>query len=132
MTTHSHKVGLYQETIVSYDIILGDGSLITASRSQNDDLYRALPWSHGSLGFLVALTLKIVKVKPYIKLSYIPVKGIKDYCDTIRLLSGDAGKDYPTSDYVEATIFNKDEAVIMTGDYSDNDPALPVNHVARW
>lgn len=132
MTTHSHKVGLYQETIESYEVVLGDGSLITASRSSNEDLYRALPWSHGSLGFLVALTLKIVKVKPYIKLSYIPVKGEEDYCDTIRLLSGDTSKDYPVSDYVEATIFSRDAAVVMTGDYSDYNPNLPVNHISRW
>lgn len=132
MTTHSHKVGLYQESIESYEVVLGDGSLLIASRTENDDLYKTLPWSHGSLGFLVALTLKIVKVKPYIKLSYIPVKGEGDYCDIIRLLSGDTSRDYPTADYVEATIFNRNEAVVMTGEYSDYNAALSVNHVAKW
>lgn len=132
MTTHSHKVGLYQETIQSYEVVLGDGSLVKASKTENVDLYRALPWSHGSLGFLVALTLKITKVKPYIKMSYIPIKGQKDYCDTIRLLSGDGSPDYPVSDYVEATVFSRNEAVVMTGDYSDYDPNLPVNNIARW
>lgn len=131
MTTHSHKVGLYQENIVSYEVVLGDGSLVSASEKENADLYKCLPWSHGSLGFLVALTLKIVKVKPYIKMTYIPVKGQKNYCDMIRLLSGDSG-DYPVSTYVEATIFNPDEAVIMVGDYSDYDRNLSINNVASW
>lgn len=132
MTTHSHKVGLYHENIEQYEVVLADGSLMKASRTQHHDLYRALAWSHGSLGFLVSLTLKIVKVKPYIKLTYIPVRGQKDYCDMIRLLSGDSGEDYPVSDYVEATIYNPDEAVIMTGDYSDYDPNLNINHCSRW
>lgn len=132
MTTHSHKVGLYHETIESYEVVLADGSLVKASRNQNQDLYRTLAWSHGSLGFLVALTLKIVKVKPYIKLTYIPVRGQKDYCDMIRLLSGDSGEDYSTPDYVEATVYNPEEAVIMTGDYSDYNTNLNVNHVTRW
>lgn len=49
----------------------------------------------------------------------------------IRLLSGDSG-DYPVSTYVEATIFNPDEAVIMVGDYSDYDRNLSINNVASW
>lgn len=131
MTTHSHKVGLYHESIVSYEVVLHDGSLVRATSHENTDLYKTLPWSHGSLGFLVALTLKLVKVKPYIKINYIPVQGKKNYCDMIRLLSGDNG-DYPTEDYIEATIFSPDEAVIMTGSYSDYDPNLTINHVTSW
>ncbi|CAG9814997.1 unnamed protein product [Phaedon cochleariae] len=132
MTTHSHKVGLYQENVSSYEVVLGDGSLVRASVEENEDLYKALPWSHGSLGFLVALTVKIVKVKPYIKMTYLPVKGQKEYCDIIRLFSGDASADYNTPDYLEATIYDHDRAVIMTGDYSDHDPTLPINHASRW
>ncbi|CAG9766410.1 unnamed protein product [Ceutorhynchus assimilis] len=132
MTTHSHKVGLYQENIESYEVVLGDGSFVRASRQENEDFYKCLPWSHGSLGFLVALTLKIVKVKPYIKMTYLPVKGQKNYCDIIRLLSGDSGSDYSVATYVEATVYNKNEAVIMTGDYSDYDKNLPINHLSAW
>lgn len=132
MTTHSHKVGLYQENIVSYEVVLGDGSMILVTKDDHPDLYKCLPWSHGSLGFLVALTLKIVKVKPYIKMTYIPVTGQKDYCDMIRLLSGDSGGDYQVSTYLEATIFSKEKAVLMIGDYSDYDEKLPVNNLARW
>ncbi|VEN43661.1 unnamed protein product [Callosobruchus maculatus] len=64
-------------------------------------------------------------------MTYIPVKSMEDYCDMIRTLSGDEGE-YPTSDYVEATIYSKNEAVVMVGDYSDHNPSLQVNHVARW
>lgn len=132
MTTHSHKVGLYHENVTSYEVVLGDGSLETVSKEENESLYKCLPWSHGSLGFLVALTLKIVKIKPYIKMNYIPVKGEKNYCDMIRFLSGDDSSDYPVADYVEATIFSRNQAVIMTGNYSDYDPAVPINNVTQW
>ncbi|KAF7286917.1 hypothetical protein GWI33_003184 [Rhynchophorus ferrugineus] len=132
MSTHSHLVGLYQETVVSYEVVLGDGSLVTASKDVNADLYYCLPWSHGSLGFLVALTLKLIKVKPYVKITYTPYKGQKSYCDMIRLLSGDSEPDYHVPAFVEATIFSKNEAVIMTGEFSDKDKNLPVNHLTRW
>ncbi|XP_032519816.2 delta(24)-sterol reductase-like [Danaus plexippus] len=134
MSTHSHKAGLYHETITSYEVVLGDGSLVTATATNEySDLYKALPWSHGSLGFLVALTLKIVKVKPYIRIKYTPVRGQKNYCDLIRKLSGTHEAE-PTRhpDYIEGTIFSKDEAVVMTGEYADYDGRLAVNHCSSW
>jgi len=89
MTTYSHKVGLYQETVKSYEVVLGDGSLVTATRDNEfSDLYYALPWSHGSLGLLTALELEIIPVKPFIHLKYTAVEGQKAYCDKIRDLSG--------------------------------------------
>ncbi|CAH0695596.1 unnamed protein product [Spodoptera exigua] len=134
MSTHSHKAGLYHETITSYEVVLGDGSLVTATAdNEHSDLYKALPWCHGSLGFLVALTLKIVKIKPYIKIKYIPVKGQKKYCDMIRELSGTyEAKPKVFPDYIEGTIYSKDEAVIMVGDYADYDPKIPVNSCSKW
>lgn len=133
MTTHSHKVGLYHETIVSYEVVLGDGSLVKASAQENVDLFKTLPWSHGSLGFLVGLTLKIIKIKPFVKLTYLPVNGQKEYCEEIRKYSGCYGEtDDKIPDYVEATIFSRNQAVIMLGEFSDYDENLPVNHITRW
>ncbi|XP_041984337.1 delta(24)-sterol reductase-like [Aricia agestis] len=134
MSTHSHKAGLYHETVTSYEVVLGDGSLVTATaENEYSDLFYALPWSHGSLGFLVALTLKIVKIKPYIKITYTPVTGQKNYCDKMRELSGaNEAKPKNHPDYIEGTVFSKDKCVIMTGEYSDNDGVTKVNHCARW
>ncbi|XP_024941481.1 angiotensin-converting enzyme isoform X2 [Cephus cinctus] len=132
MTTHSHKAGLYQETIKSYEVILGDGSLVKATKTENKDLYATLPWSHGSLGFLVALELEIIKVKPYVKLTYAPVIGQKNYCHAVRDASGANGEKQDIPDFVELTIFSKTEAVLMCGDFSENDPNLPINNCARW
>lgn len=53
------------------------------------------------------------------KLEYIPVKGQKEYCDMMRKFSGALDKNYPTPDYVEGTVFSKDEAVIMIGKFAD-------------
>ncbi|CAH2041949.1 unnamed protein product, partial [Iphiclides podalirius] len=134
MSTHSHKAGLYHETITSYEVVLSDGTLVTATEdNEHADLFRALPCSHGSLGLLIALTLRIVKVKPYVKLTYIPVSGQKEYCNMLRELSG-ANEATPAShtDFLEGTIFSEERAVIMAGDYSEFDPRIRLNHCAKW
>ncbi len=83
-------------------------------------------------GFLVGLELRLVRVKPYVRLEYIPVRGQREYCDKIRELSGADDKDADTPDYLEATVYNKEEAVIMVGNYSDLTPEVKVNNVTRW
>ncbi|XP_076029623.1 delta(24)-sterol reductase-like [Oratosquilla oratoria] len=135
MTTYSHKVGLYQETILAYEMVLADGSLIRVTKdNEHRDLYYCLPWSHGTLGFLVALELQIIRIKPYLKLEYMPVRGQKEYCDKMREVSGAIDKDYKAPDYVEGTIYNKDEAVIMVGNFSDVPPdeMFKINCISAW
>lgn len=63
--------------------------------------------------------INLKNFQPYVKLNYVPVRGLKDYCDMIRLVSGALDKDQKAADYVEATVFSKNEAVIMTGEYTD-------------
>jgi len=136
MTTYSHKVGLYQECVEAYEVVLGDGSLVRATKdNEYSDLYYCLPWSHGTLGFLVGLELKIVKVKPYVHMKYIPVKGKEKYCEMIRTLSGAYDKDAKLPDYLEATIYNKEEAVIMVGNFADIEnysQKSKINEVTKW
>lgn len=56
----SHIYGLYQHICVSYELVLADGSLVKCSAEENSDLFYAVPWSYGTLGFLVAAEIKIL------------------------------------------------------------------------
>lgn len=135
MTTHSHQVGLYQETVVAYEVVLADGSLVRATAdNEHADLYRALPWSHGSLSFLVALEVRIIPAKPYVHMTYTPVMGQKNYCDRMRDLSGANDKNKILPAFLEATVFSKEEAVVMVGNFANKEdfPSLNVNSVGCW
>ena len=84
MTTYSHKVrnyncvkrkkiltgrniyqvGLYQEAVVSYEVVLADGSVVTATRhNEYSDLFHCLPWSHGTLGRISKGWFSILSIK---------------------------------------------------------------------
>ena len=136
MTTYSHKVGLYQECVEAWEVVLGDGTLVKATKdNEYSDLYHCLPWSHGTLGFLVGLELKIIKVKPYVHMKYIPVKGKHEYCNKIRQLSGALDPTFPVPDYLEATVYSKDEAVIMVANFADVksfEQKKKINRITRW
>ena len=42
---------------------MADGSITTCTRDENSDLFYAIPWSYGTLGFLTAVDLLIIPLK---------------------------------------------------------------------
>jgi len=114
MTTASHKFGLLQETVTEYQVVLGDGELVSCTRhNQHKELWHALPWSHGSLGLLVGLTLEVMPVTPWVALSYKAVQGNARICSEIRRVSLEPDP----ADFVEATLFSAETAVVMTASF---------------
>ncbi len=129
--TTSHQHGFLFETIEAYEVVLADGSLIRATRTEYADLFHALPWSHGTLGFMVAVELKVVPVKPYMRLEYIPCYSQEDFCTQFQLLA--ESESPPT--YLEALVFSPSHSVIMCGELADLtglDKKLTINRINRW
>eukprot|EP00949_MAST-11_sp_MAST-11-sp1_P004950 g4950.t1 len=134
MTTASHKYGLLQETVEEYEIVLGDGRLVKARRdNEYADLWHTFPWSHGSLGLLVGLTLRVIPVTSYVRVDYNPIRGgIAAYSAAIREASlRDPGS---VADFVEATVFSRQDCVIMEASFVPDTKveAARINHVGRW
>eukprot|EP00640_Fibrocapsa_japonica_P001930 CAMPEP_0113943062 /NCGR_PEP_ID=MMETSP1339-20121228/18816_1 /TAXON_ID=94617 /ORGANISM="Fibrocapsa japonica" /LENGTH=443 /DNA_ID=CAMNT_0000947817 /DNA_START=468 /DNA_END=1799 /DNA_ORIENTATION=+ /assembly_acc=CAM_ASM_000762 len=113
METNSHLYGLIQETVVAFEIVTSDGKLVRASKDENPDLYHALPWSHGTIGFLVAVELKIIPIKPFVHITYIPCHTKDDLCKQMKELS--EKDDAPA--LLEATVYSKETSVIMVGEF---------------
>ena len=40
-----------------------------------------MPWSCGTLGFLVAAEIRIIPAKKYVKLRFEPVRGLEAICE---------------------------------------------------
>lgn len=77
----SHKYGLFQHICTAYELVLADGSFVRCTPSENSDLFYAVPWSCGTLGFLVAAEIRIIPAKKYVKLRFEPVRGLEAICD---------------------------------------------------
>ena len=74
----SHKYGLFNDIVVSADIIVGTNEVVHCSATENADLFRALPWSYGGVGFAVAIELSIIPVRKYCRLVYEPMSCVED------------------------------------------------------
>lgn len=79
------------------------------------DLFHAVPWSCGTLGFLVAAEIKIVPTKSWVKLHYEPVRGLENICK--RFTEASRNKQ---NTFVEGIQYTLDSAVIMTGTLAEH------------
>ena len=70
--TSSHKYGLFNDTVVEAELVLANGELVRCSRTENRDLWDALPWSYGTLGFLVSCKISIIPCAEYVRIEYRP------------------------------------------------------------
>lgn len=61
----SHIYGLFQHICESFELVLADGSVVQCSKTENPDLFYAVPWSYGTLGFLTAAEIKILPATKY-------------------------------------------------------------------
>ena len=127
--TSSHKYGLFQHICVAFEIVTAEGVLVKCSASSNSDLFYQIPWSHGTLGFLVAVELKIIPVKKYVRLCYQPVYSLDSMVENFE----QACANTENNDFIEGLVYSRDQAVIMTGrltDTIDSDGSL--NAIGLW
>jgi delta24-sterol reductase len=133
MTTHSHVCGLVHDTVTAYEIVTADGTLVRATaENEHADLFRALPWSHGTLGLLVALEMRVIPAPSHVRLVYRPFYSLEAYTAEYRRLASDENPPH----FIETIIFRKDRAVIMEGHLPTEDEpragGAPINPVNRY
>lgn len=110
--TSSHLYGLFNDSVVSAEIVLANGEVVTCGRDgPNKDLFDALPWSYGTLGFLTSVTIRIIPCKPYVAVHYIPCTTKSDGVREFRRWSEEQGDE--TANFVEALSYSKDTMVVM-------------------
>lgn len=135
----SHLYGLFSDTVVAFEVVLADGRLVRATKDNEfSDLFYAIPWSQGTLGLLVAAEIKLIPIKEYMRLTYMPARGnlrelAQAYIDSFAPRDGDQSK---VPDFVESMIYTPTEAVHMTGRYASKEEAKKkgnvINSVGWW
>lgn len=133
MTTHSHVCGLIHDTITAWEVVTASGEAVVATATnEHAALFHALPFSHGSLGLIVSLTLRCVRSKPYVRLTYTPFTSRQAFIKQYEAVAygGDSGDARPF--YAEAIIFSPECAVLMEGHLADAPSAeAPLNAIGK-
>lgn len=66
----SFKYGEFHDSCFEYEMILGNGEIVTASATQNPDLFAGTDSSYGSLGIMTKVSISLVPAHKYVELTY--------------------------------------------------------------
>lgn len=124
----SHNYGLLQHICLAYELVMADGSLVRCSKDENEDLFNSIPWSHGTLGLLVAAEIKMIPCKKYVHLEYIPLYSKEDIVKTLTRESQKKN----SADFVEGLLYAKDKGVVMLGKMTDDIRPKQVNEIGKF
>lgn len=125
LETSSHRHGVFTDALREVELVLGDGSLVTASLTENVDFFAGLRESQGTLGIVTAATIGVMRAKPYVASTYRRFATVDDYLAALRAaLVEDA------DEFIEGVIFAADFNVLITSRFVSEPAALPVYHPA--
>mmetsp|Transcript_24063 Transcript_24063/g.27535 ORF Transcript_24063/g.27535 Transcript_24063/m.27535 type:complete len:583 (+) Transcript_24063:83-1831(+) len=142
----SHKYGLFHEIVTELELLLGDGTVVVATATNEyKDLFHGVPWSYGTLALLLSAKLKLIPCKEFVKLTYTPHYTKEGYVEHMRQLSGEYNnKDIEAAHdkksfteipmFVEGLSYSLETAVVMAGKFIDakDVPLGAANRLSLW
>lgn len=112
----SFKYGFFDRAVTWIEVVLADGRITRASTTRSPDLLSGLAGTLGTLGIATLFQIRLVTAKPYVNITYIPVKSTQEALGTLEIY----GQDRET-DFVEGFVFGPDSStfgVIAIGNMS--------------
>lgn len=111
----SFRNGLPHESVLDMDILTGDGEIVTASRDEHPDLFRAFPNSYGTLGYSVRLRIELEPIQPFVALHHLRFDSLTDLVATMQRIVADAQYDGTAVDYLDGVVFSATESYLCLG-----------------
>lgn len=109
----SYKWGCFSQTVNWIEMILGDGTIIRASPSENADLFYGTAGSYGSLGLITAAEVQLIPAQKYVTVTHYQIGSFQEGLD---MMTTYAASD---CDFIEWIMFDRDHGAIVIGNMSD-------------
>lgn len=111
----SFRYGFVHETILEIDILLPDGTVVTATKDNaHQDLFFGFANSYGTLGYALKVKVQLVPVKKFVKLRHERFSDLDTYCRALGRVCQDR-----QVDFVDGTMFDEQELYLTTGESID-------------
>src|SRR6201986_5198444 len=101
--------GLPHESVLDMDILTGAGELLTASRDQHCELFRAFPNSYGTLGYSTRLRIELEPVSPFVALRHLRFDSLTEMIAAAERIIDTGGQGGIPVDYLAGVGLSADE-----------------------
>lgn len=101
--------GFVHDGLIEADALLPDGRIVTCTGgNEYADLFRALPNSYGTLGYILRAKMRLMPAGPYVHLHSRPFDSLEAFLDAMQAATGRADVDF-----VEG-LFYSDKRLLLT------------------
>jgi len=109
------KHGFVHDGLLEADVLLSSGEVVTCNSDQHSDLFRALPNSYGTLGYILRAKVKLVPARPFVRLTTERFDSLETYIDAFgRYAASD------DIDFLEGLFTSRDHLCLSTGKMTDS------------
>ena len=110
------------ETIIEFEVMLGDGRTLTCTKdNEHRDLFYGFANTYGSLGYALKLKMKIIKAKPFVKLTHLHFTDPKAYFNTMQKVCHDNRNEGEVA-FIDGSIFSENDLHLSLGEFVDEVP----------
>ena len=106
----SFKHGFFDRTILSVEMVLANGEVVTISPQEKADLFHGAAGAVGTLGVTTLVKLQLQEAKKYVETTYHPVESMAEGISKLHEATAN-----PELDYVDGIMFSKSQGAIITG-----------------
>lgn len=108
----SFEHGFFHEDCRAYEVVLGNGEVVTATPDQYTDLFHGLPGANGTLGILTGMQLQLRPAEPYVRLRYHRVTSPQECIDLLQKKAEEG------VEFLDAVMYGRDLGVVMAGTFA--------------
>lgn len=112
----SFKHGFFDRTLNKAEIVLADGRVVTASETQNADLFRGAAGAVGTLGVTTMVEIQLIKATRFVQATYHPVGSMESAISLLQDFTSRPGE----FDYIDGIMYSPTSGAIITGLMTDS------------
>ncbi|HET7326669.1 MAG TPA: FAD-binding oxidoreductase [Nocardioidaceae bacterium] len=127
----SWRDGLPHESVLEMDVLTGAGEIVTASPTQNADLFRGFPNSYGTLGYATRLRIELAPVSPFVVLRHVRFDDPEACCAAIAAIMRDRQWEGQPVDFLDGVMFAVDELYLTLGQWADRADTRPSDYTGQ-
>ncbi len=112
--------GFVHDALREAEVLLPDGDIVTCNaRNEHADLFRGLPNSYGTLGYILRARLALIPARPFVHLRIEPFDSPPAFLDAMQQATA-----RDEIDFVEGLFFEDRRFYLMTGCFTDEVPQV--------
>jgi FAD/FMN-containing dehydrogenase len=118
--SNCYRHGFVHDGLVEAEVLLPDGRIVSCGpQGEHADLFRALPNSYGTLGYILRATLRLMPALPHVHLHTTRFRDVDAYLAAMR-----AATERADVDFVEGTFYSASNLFLTVSRFVERPPRV--------